>query len=108
MHRIDVSIVYATVDQQWCIEKSVLRGTSAAELLELSGFLKDIKSLVGMSMEELQLGVYAEKVAPDHLLEQGDRVEVYRPLTADPKEVRRQLARLGKTIGKSKASSVGD
>ena len=45
--------------------------------------------------------MYADKIEPDYLLEQGDRVEIYRPLLADPKEVRRQLALVGKTMGKS-------
>ena len=100
MHKIDVSIVYATPAQQWLIECVVARGTSAIDLFEASGFLSDIPELSGSSIESLQLGIYGEKVAHDHLLENGDRVEVYRSLTADPKEVRRQLALLGKTMGK--------
>lgn len=100
MHNIDVSIVYATPDKQWLIEQHVPRGTSASELLEISGFLNDIPELSGLQKEGIKLGVYAQLVAHDYLLEQGDRVEVYRPLTADPKEVRRQLALLGKAMGK--------
>ena len=99
IHTIDVSIVYATKSQQWIVEKRVARGTSAFELLQLSGFLDEILELTELESQRLQLGVYAEKVAHDHLLTQGDRVEVYRRLTADPKEVRRQLAVLGKTMG---------
>ena len=99
IHTIDVSIVYATQSQQWIVEKRVTRGTSAFELLQSSGFLDQIPELSELESQRLQLGVYAEKVAHDYLLVQGDRVEVYRPLTADPKEVRRQLAVLGKTMG---------
>lgn len=98
MHEINVSIVYALPKQQWQHEVRVARGTSAMDLVELSGVLTVFSDLV---KNDMQLGVYAQKVEHDYLLEEGDRVEIYRPLTADPKEVRRQLALMGKTMGKS-------
>lgn len=100
MHKITVSVAYATSNKQWVQEFTVLRGTSAQELIEKSNFLRDIESLKNFELGSLTIGVYAQKVEMDHLLEEGDRVEIYRPLTADPKEVRRQLALLGKTMGK--------
>lgn len=100
MHNIDVSIVYATAQKQWIYEATVARGTSAGELLELSKFVTEITQLQGIKPDELALGVYAQPVAHDYLLQSGDRVEIYRPLLADPKEVRRQLALVGKTMGK--------
>jgi len=100
MHQITVSVVYATAEKQWLYESSVARGTSAQELIELSGFMQEVVALNEQSISELNIGVYAEKVELDYLLEEGDRVEIYRPLTADPKEVRRQLALMGKTMGK--------
>lgn len=42
------------------------------------------------------IGVFGRRVAGDHVLRPDDRVEFYRPLTADPKVVRRELARLAK------------
>ena len=103
MHNISVSIVYATAEKQWLFETTVARGTSAAELFEIANFRRDITALANLSVDSLSLGVYAQKIDPDYLLEQGDRVEIYRSLKADPKEVRRQLAVLGKTIGKTKS-----
>jgi len=99
MHQISVSVIYATPSKQWLFETSVARGTSAHELIELAGFMNDIEELAERSTNDLLIGIYAEKVDLDYLLEEGDRVEIYRRLTADPKEVRRQLALLGKTIG---------
>lgn len=99
MHTITVSVVYATREKQWIYERTVDRGTSALELLQISGFLEKISELTAISMSELELGIFSQKIEHDHLLEEGDRVEVYRPLTADPKEVRRQLAKMGKTMG---------
>ena len=100
MHEITVSLVYATAERQWLYEATVARGTSARELVIDSGFLDRIKQLSNQAIEDLSLGVFSQKVEHDYLLEQGDRLEIYRSLTADPKEVRRQLALAGKTMGK--------
>lgn len=101
MHRINVSLVYAEAAEQHVFEAQVDRGTSALDLVKISGFLSRVDALTEMPEDNIQLGNYSQKVAHDYLLEEGDRIEIYRPLTADPKEVRRQLALLGKTIGKS-------
>lgn len=99
MHEIQVSVVYATAARQWIFEHRVARGTSAHELIELSGFHTSIADLKATKLEELDIGIFSQKTSLDTLLEEGDRVEIYRPLTADPKEVRRQLALIGKTMG---------
>lgn len=99
MHQINVSLVFATPTKQWIFEQLVARGMSAQELVELSDFANLIPELSHLSLEQFDLGIFSQKVALDTLLEEGDRVEIYRPLTADPKEVRRQLALLGKTMG---------
>lgn len=101
-HTVSVSIVYALPEQQWLKKLTVPRGTNASELLELSGLRDVCDRLKNVNTQELQLGIYAEKVSDDYLLQEGDRLEIYRPLSADPKEVRRQLALIGKTMGKSK------
>ena len=100
MYKISVSIVYATAEKQWLKELSVMRGTSAKELIDQSGFLTEIVDLKDCLVEELSIGIYAQKIDIEHLMEEGDRLEIYRDLTADPKEVRRQLALLGKSMGK--------
>ena len=99
MQKIEVSIVYACKQQQWLKELTIQRGASVSDLIEQSGFLNEIDDLFNQSIEELSVGIYAKKTTLDELLENGDRVEIYRPLKADPKDVRRQLAELGKTMG---------
>ena len=105
MHNINVSIVYALSKHQYLREMRVARGTNALDLLQQSGLLEEIEELRNINVDELQLGVFAQKITSDYLLEEGDRVEIYRQLEADPKEVRRQLALLGKTIGGSKEAA---
>jgi len=102
MHEINVSLVYANPQQQWLYETRVARGTSAIDLIGVSNFMRQIPELAGADVTTLSLGIYAQRIQGDYLLEEGDRVEIYRPLKADPKEVRRQLALMGKTIGKNK------
>lgn len=97
MRQITVEIVYAKPSQQWLKELQVPVGTDVGELLQMSGLFDEIDEL--SSDDELSLGIYAQRVTSDEILKQGDRVEVYRRLKADPKEVRRQLAKLGKVMG---------
>lgn len=100
MTKISISVAYAVKQQQWLKEFTMQRGASVYEAIEQSKLLLEVEALHGQSIEDLTIGIYSQKVAHDALLEDGDRVEIYRPLTADPKEVRRQLALLGKTMGK--------
>ena len=51
--------------------------------------------------ENLVAGIFSKRAKLDHVLTEGERVEIYRPLQADPREVRRQLAEQGKTMGKA-------
>jgi putative ubiquitin-RnfH superfamily antitoxin RatB of RatAB toxin-antitoxin module len=99
MHQINVSVAYATAEKQWVHKTCLSRGSNAYDLIENSGFMVLIEALAEQSIDALDLGVFAQKVSHDYLLQEGDRLEIYRPLTADPKEVRRQLALMGKTMG---------
>lgn len=68
-------------------------GTSVIEAVRQAGMEEDHPGLV---VDPDRLGIFGRRVDADHLLKDGDRIEIYRPLKADPKEVRRQLAELAK------------
>ena len=93
---ISVSVVYAERDRQTVVELTVPRGTTAAEAIERSGIRARHPGIAAGA----PIGVYGRVVAPGAVLEDGDRVEIYRRLTADPKEERRRLAREGRTMGR--------
>jgi hypothetical protein len=93
--RIAVEVAYATPKRQWLIELEVPAGTSVAEAIRLSGILEAVPGL-----DTTHIGVFGESVERDRRLAAGDRVEVYRPLIADPKEARRELASRGKSMGR--------
>lgn len=86
---IDVEVVYATPGRQKLIALRVPPGTTAIEAVERSGIRQEFP---GMVVDEKALGIFSRKVDPDYELQPGDRVEIYRPLIADPKEVRRERA----------------
>lgn len=84
-----IEVVYA--ERQWQI---VLRielpdlATVREGLLQ-SGLLKQFPNL---HLDQLQLGLHSRRCGLDTVLHEGDRIEIYRPLTADPKAARRQRA----------------
>ena len=92
---IRVAVVYAERDRQTMLELEVAEGTTAGEAVERSG----IRALHPGIARDAPLGIHGHSVAPGRVLAAGDRVELYRPLPADPKETRRQLARAGRTMG---------
>lgn len=84
---IAVEVVCALRERQIVIELSVPAGTSVRAALELS----DVRDRVGVS-GDAQVGIYGRVVTRETILRDGDRVEIYRPLIADPKQVRRRRA----------------
>ncbi|VVP71171.1 Protein RnfH [Pseudomonas fluorescens] len=88
---MEVEVVYAAVDRQVLLSVTVAPGTSIRGAL--------LKSGVGEAFPELDLaacpvGIFGKIITdPDvRLVQSGDRIEIYRPLLADPKEVRRLRA----------------
>jgi putative ubiquitin-RnfH superfamily antitoxin RatB of RatAB toxin-antitoxin module len=91
--QIDVEVAYASPAQQLIIALRVALGTTAEQALAGSGLAERVD---GIDLTNVRLGVFGKAVSHTRVLRAGDRVEVYRPLLADPKEVRRRRARTGK------------
>lgn len=94
---IQVEVAYAKPSLQRILKISVAPGTSAREIIELSG----IRDIFPEIEAEPIVGIFSRKVALDDSLEHGDRLEIYRPLLADPKEVRRRKAEEQKNKSKT-------
>lgn len=83
-----VWVAYATVDAQFYLSVDYAAGMTLADAIEQSG-LRDLTTLP----QQLSYGIFSVKVDDlDHVLQPGDRVELYRPLSINPKEIRRQRA----------------
>ncbi|WP_249677780.1 RnfH family protein [Pseudomonas abieticivorans] len=88
---IDVEVVYAAVDRQVLLTVAVAPGCTVSEAVRLSGIADQF---VGEDVLALPVGIYGKVVSDPHVraVEEGDRIELYRPLLADPMEVRRLRA----------------
>lgn len=91
--QIPVEVVYADATEQQLIQLEVTVGCTAMQAVELSGLV----SRFNLLPEALKLGIFGKAAKPDAVLRAYDRVEIYRPLIADPKEVRRRRAKSAKS-----------
>jgi len=94
---IRIEVACALPQRQRIMALEVAAGTTAQQAVLLSGILAQFSML---DSAELKLGIFSKAVKPDTVLRAGDRVEIYRPLQADPKAVRRQRAEAGKGMKK--------
>lgn len=80
-----IEVVYALPDEQYLSEESVAEGTTVGEALRDSKLLNKFPNLNIDSV-----GIFSQEVSTDRVLREGDRIEVYRPLIADPRDRRRK------------------
>ncbi len=95
--KLDIEVVYATPHREIIIALQLRRGSTANDAIARSGILQRAPDI---DLTKNKIGVYGKIVAMDYQLNQYDRVEIYRPLSIDPKEIRR--LRAGKNQAKSK------
>ena len=86
---ISVEVAYALPDEQSILVLQVPEGTSVIEAARRSGITGKYE---GIDLDNAKFGIFGKVVAPTQVLHEGERVEIYRPLIADPKEVRKARA----------------
>lgn len=89
MPDMQVEVVYALPERQYLRKVSVAEGATVQQAIEQSGLLA-LRTDIDLSKNKV--GIYSRSVKLTDTLQPGDRVEIYRPLIADPKELRRQRA----------------
>lgn len=94
---ISVEVVYPLPQKQEIFTVRLAAGASVRQAIEASGVLQKYPEI---DLSKNKLGVFAKLAKPDAVLRDKDRVEIYRPLIADPKEVRKQRAAEGKVMKK--------
>lgn len=95
--QITVEVAYALPDQQLIIPIKVASDTTAKEAILNSGIINKFPEI---DLDTNNIGIFGIRKSLDTQLRHMDRVEIYRPLIADPKEVRRQRAADGKAMKK--------
>jgi hypothetical protein len=95
--KINIEVVYALPDEQALFRQSVPEGATVAEAIRLCGILERYPVI---DLTANKLGIFGKLSKTDAALRDKDRIEIYRPLIADPKEVRRKRAEEGKVMKK--------
>ena len=90
--QVTVEVVFAEPSRCWLRKVTLPSGSTVAQAIDASGLARDVPGLV---VDPARLGIFSHQVGPEHVLGEGDRVEIYRPLTIDPKEARRRRAHEG-------------
>ncbi|MCG5530511.1 RnfH family protein [Halorhodospira halochloris] len=84
---IRVSVAYVEHGEHFWREFSLPAGSTALDAVTHSGVQQRFPAA---DPQQLKLGIFGKPVKPDRELEEGDRVELYRPITADPESVPRR------------------
>ena len=88
---ITIEVAYALPGQQYLRELQVPIGTTLLQAIEQSGLLEErLKPKIEIDLLSERVGVFGVKKPTHYVLCDGDRIEIYRPLTIDPKLARRQ------------------
>lgn len=95
--KINVQVIYALAHKQELLNLKLASGSTVQQAIEASGLLNKYPDI---DLKKNKLGVFAKLAKPDTVLRDKDRVEIYRPLIADPKEVRKARAAEGKVMKK--------
>ena len=94
---LHVEVAYALPDEQVILGLDVEEGTTLEQAIQRSGILQQFPDI---DITGAKLGIFGKISKPDTALRDRDRVEIYRPLIADPKQVRKQRAAEGKRMRK--------
>jgi putative ubiquitin-RnfH superfamily antitoxin RatB of RatAB toxin-antitoxin module len=95
--QIHVEVVYALQNRQKAVMVQLSSGATVRDAVERSGLITEFPEI---DLAVNKFGIWNKLAKADTLLRDKDRVEIYRPLIADPKEVRRQRAAEGKVMKK--------
>ena len=96
-----IEVAYALEDKQTLLNLEVDNDTTLKQAIELSGILETYPQI---NLTQDKTGIFGKIAKLDTILREKDRVEIYRPLIADPKEVRKERAAQGKKMRSGKKS----
>ena len=86
---IEIQVVFATCSRQVMIGLEVAEGTTIVESVDQSGIKAQFPA---EDISQVKFGIWNNVRSSNEIVSEGDRVEIYRPLEADPKEARRRRA----------------
>lgn len=104
-HEIMVEVAYALPSQQMIIPVKMCEGATAEAAIKDSGILEKFPEI---DLNANKVGIFGKLSKLDTVLRDRDRVEIYRPLIADPKAIRKQRAAEGKVMKKGGGDAVAE
>jgi putative ubiquitin-RnfH superfamily antitoxin RatB of RatAB toxin-antitoxin module len=84
---MNVGVCYAEADRQTWLRLEIPDGSTVQQAIELSGLLKQYPHI---DLQTQKVGVFGKLAKLDSPVKDGDRVEIYRQITADPAQVKRR------------------
>lgn len=99
--QLTIEVVYALPEQQKIMVTQITPGTTVQEAIELSGIKQYFSDI---DLEKNAVGIWNKTCKLTDKPRDGDRIEIYRPLVADPKEIRRRRAE--KAVDEGRADKV--
>ena len=100
---INIEVIYALPERQPLLRVQLSEGATVEDAIRQSGVLDAFPDI---DLARNKVGIFSKLVKLDEVLRDKDRVEIYRPLIADPKEVRRKRAEEGKVTKKGGGDAV--
>ncbi|MGG7447717.1 RnfH family protein [Kosakonia oryzendophytica] len=95
--KIAVEVAYALPEKQYLQRVTLDDGATVEQAILASGLL-DLRDDIDLNVNKV--GIYSRPAKLQDVVRDGDRVEIYRPLIADPKELRRQRAEKSASVKK--------
>ena len=97
---IQVEVVYGLAEEQALLSVDVPDGSEVKEVILVSGVLEQFPEI---DLDKIKVGLFGKLTKMEQTVRARDRIEIYRPLIADPKEVRKRRAAEGKRLKKGGA-----
>jgi putative ubiquitin-RnfH superfamily antitoxin RatB of RatAB toxin-antitoxin module len=95
---INIEVAYALPTKQTIVDVALEEGTTVQQAIEASNILEQFPEI---DLKATKVGVWSRVVKLSDTLIDGDRIEIYRPLIADPKEIRKRRAEKAKEEGRA-------
>ena len=96
--QISIEVAYATPEKQALLEVVIEQGTTVEQAIKASGIIKRFPEI---DLDVQKVGIWNRTCKLSDFPKVGDRIEIYRPLIADPKEARRVRAEKAKDEGRA-------
>lgn len=95
MSEITIEIVFALPEKQYLLSRTMSAGTTVREAINDASLENEFPDV---DFRAAPVGIWGNEVDRDHVVRDGDRIEIYRQLELEPREARRRLALAGRTM----------